>query len=258
MSKFFALVLPVILALGLTPSVQTYEATQAPTLREEPKVEDNIVLALKTPQTATSSPIGDDKRYCSCVRAAKEVFPELPLWNASDFRPTGTRENSELVILRYKAKNSNDYVYHLAPYKLGTSTLHIYNEGNFEECQKTERDIALDDEHILGYWDYDLWLKIKNLPADLFQTLNCESQFQHYEYKSDAIMQGPSRDYGLGQFTRKTWNWFNESRAQQGLKKLYEIFDPFEQIEMLSWAWNNNLKDHWICYQKLFGNPPSR
>ena len=212
-----------------------------------PEITETIETPTSTPNTPYNTISSEISLYCSCVRATQEIYPEIPLQDAIEFKPNGTIENSEMVLLQYKSKTSDGYIYHIAPYKLGTSTIHIYNEGNYDECRKTERDITINDEHIIGFYDYDLWLEILELPKSAQETLRKESHFQHY--KSDgSVLIGPTHDYGIAQFTRSTWNWFNELRAKQELPKLYEILDPYQQVQMVSWAWQNNLQNHWYGY----------
>ena len=186
--------------------------------------------------------------YCSCVRTTREIYPEIPLQDAIEFKSNGRVENSEIIILQYKSKKSDGYVWHIAPYKLVDEKIHIYNEGNFEECTKTEREIGLNDPAIIGFFDIELWKEILKLPKSAQEVIRKESRYQHY--KTDgSILKSASNDYGLGQFQRKTWNWFNKLRAEQGLPKLYDIFDPFLQVQMMAWAWDNNLMTHWITYE---------
>ena len=51
--------------------------------------------------------------YCSCVRATQEIYPDIPLMDAIEFKGNGTMENSEIVILQYKSKKSDEYIYQI-------------------------------------------------------------------------------------------------------------------------------------------------
>lgn len=207
--------------------------------KDEPVIEtsENIAVIAKSEATEAINPL------CSCVSTAKQVFPEIPLIDAIDYPLNGTQENGEIVIIKYPN------TYHIAPYKVGTSTLKLYNEGNFEPCQKTEREIPIDDPKIVGYFDYDLWLEIDKLSPQLKAILKDESHFNHY-LPDGSVIKGKANEFGLAQLQRRTWNWFNELRSKQELPKLYDIFDPFEQIKMLEWAEQNNLLDHWSCVKE--------
>lgn len=139
--------------------------------------------------------------------------------------------------------------YHVAPYKVGTSTIQIYNEGNYEPCQKTEREIPIGDPKILGYFDVDLWIEIQKLSPTLKDILWCESRNNHYTPIGSVVRGDSGQSYGIAQFQRKTWNWFNKLRYEKELPKIYDILDPYSQIEMLGWAEKENLLDHWSCYK---------
>ena len=129
---------------------------------------------------------------------------------------------------------------------MGTSTLHIDNEGNYEECVKTERDIPIDSENILGFVDYELWQEIQKLPKSAQEVLRKESNFKHYNSDS-SVIRGKDGEWGMGQFMKGTWRWFSEMRQTKGLSML-DILSPYDQIEMLKWAWDNDLMNHWTTY----------
>lgn len=201
-----------------------------------PSIENSENIAINAKSEATD----DVNPYCSCVQTAKQVFPELPLINAIDYPLNGTQENGEIVIIKYPN------TYHIAPYKVGTSTLKLYNEGNYEPCEKTEREIPIDDPKIVGYFDYDLWLEIQKLSKTSQDILHCESRYNHYN-PDGSILRGKDGEWGMGQFMKKTFSWFNEIRGREQLRMLDRL-NPYDQVEMLDWAEKNNLLDHWACY----------
>lgn len=183
--------------------------------------------------------------------------------DAIEFKGNGTVENSEIVILQYPSKyEEGKFTYHIAPYKLiGTSTIHIYNEGNYEKCKKTERDISIDDDNILGFFDYELWLEIKKLPIEAINTLKCENNFK--QYNSDgSISRGPAGEWGIGQFMKGTWSWITDvRRANDEPEILMDIMNPYDQIRQMKYMWDMGLQEHWnaykdtTCYQNLLKRP---
>ena len=85
------------------------------------------------------------------------------------------------------------------------------------------------------------------LPKSAQEVLQKESGYQHY--KTDgSVIKGKANEFGIAQIKRRTWNWFNELRDKQGLPKLYDILDPFQQVKMIDWAWKNGLQKHWSTY----------
>ena len=184
--------------------------------------------------------------YGSCVATARQIYPDIPLMDAIEYKANGTVENSEIVLLQYPSKVSDGYIYHIAPYILEGDILHIYNEGNFVAGEKTERDISINDEHILGYWDLELWQKIQELPEDAIATLRCESHFKMYN-PDGSILRGKDGEWGIGQFMSGTWKWFSSLRQKEGLRML-DILNPYDQVELVSWAWQNDMQSHWVCY----------
>lgn len=183
--------------------------------------------------------------YCNCVESVRLLYPEAPYMMAKDYPRNGTEATGEVLLLKYDDSD------HVAPYKVGTSTLQIHDEGNYKECEKTDREIEKDNERIVGYFDYDLWLEIQKLSPTLQNIIKCESNFHHYN-SDGGVIKGDAGEYGLIQIKRKTWNWFNDLRVKQGLEPLYDILDPYLEIEMLKWAEQNPpLLNHWSCYNKI-------
>ena len=234
--------LPIVFAgsIGIT---ETYTSPTMPVVEEKVEMVQSIVSTPNSSPQASQQATEEDNPLCSCVNTARQVFPEAPAINAIDYPLNGTLENGEIIIIKYE-KN-----YHIAPYKVGTSTLYIYNEGNYEPCSKTEREIPIKEPKIEGYFDYDLWLKIQSMSTTTQSILKCESNFNHYK-KDGSILKGDAGEFGIAQFQRKTWNWFNKLRAEQGLSKLYDILSPYAQLDMLEWAEKNNLLSHWTCFKK--------
>lgn len=77
------------------------------------------------------------------------------------------------------------------------------------------------------------------LGDDFYKTLFCESSFVY-----SAV--GPSGEIGVAQYFKGTWDYFNKLRGTN-----LDIYNTAHQIEMTSWAWQNNMKSHWVCHRLL-------
>ena len=89
---------------------------------------------------------------CSCVKAAREVVPNLPRGDADGFVPNTTMLNGQVVLLTYNG------VRHVTAYKLTPEGLKTINEGNFgTPCSIQSRVITWKElnEHIVGFARYD-------------------------------------------------------------------------------------------------------
>lgn len=75
---------------------------------------------------------------------------------------------------------------------------------------------------------------------ELHNVINCESGF-------DNSAVGKAGERGLAQFMPGTWKSFNGTRGTD-----LDISDPYDQLDMIVWAWNNDLKSHWTCYKNLY------
>lgn len=68
-------------------------------------------------------------------------------------------------------------------------------------------------------------------------TIDCESN-----WKITALGDG-GKAYGLAQFHRPTFEMFKQSR---GLDVEYDSAKG--QLELMAWAFANDLQHHWTCY----------
>ena len=118
--------IPLVFAAPLLSSEIVYNAPISPPEIPEVEVPISAPIVEPTPRILPKPP----SIYCSCVFATREIYPNLPIQDAILFKGNGNVDNSEIVILQYKSSKSDGYIWHIAPYHLGTSTLHIYNEGN--------------------------------------------------------------------------------------------------------------------------------
>lgn len=86
--------------------------------------------------------------------------------------------------------------------------------------------------------------------TEILQTLVCESGLK-YNAKGDwngRIFLA----YGVAQFHKGTWDYFNTLRAKQGLGQLTDYKSTKQQLQMIAWAFDNKLKSHWSCYNNLY------
>lgn len=77
-------------------------------------------------------------------------------------------------------------------------------------------------------------------PQTMINTIKCESQF-----KIDAI--GKAGEIGIAQFMPSTWKYFSSEFGLSG-----DIYNPFDQVDMMAVAFSKNLQSHWTCYRKLY------
>ena len=78
--------------------------------------------------------------------------------------------------------------------------------------------------------------KYNELIEDVIQ---CESGW-------DNSKRGKAGEIGLCQFMPKTWEYFNKLRGTN-----LDIYNEEHQLEMIYWAFDNNLQNHWTCYRIL-------
>ena len=65
----------------------------------------------------------------------------------------------------------------------------------------------------------------------------CESGWDINAYNEKG------KSYGVSQFILPTWEWFNKIR---GIDKDY--LNPFDQLEMMAWAFSKGYASHWDCF----------
>ena len=111
-----------------------------------------------------------------------------------------------------------------------------------------EEQIELKDGPIMMEGRYLMAISPVSFPT--IQTLavassiiECESQGNHYN-TDGTILRGPCGEYGVAQFMPETWDWFNELRGTN-----LNILDKDDQLNMLYWAIESGLAEHWVCYK---------
>lgn len=86
--------------------------------------------------------------YCSCVQTARWLgVPIETGTNAKDIKPNSYPVKNGLVLFSYK---NDDHV---------AKIIKFFNdgfwvrEGNFDECQITERFVSFKDPYLKGFWN---------------------------------------------------------------------------------------------------------
>ena len=192
-----------------------------------------------------------DPIECSCVQYAQSLSPDIPLWDAIDY-PVNTinPQVGDVIKLQYYNATTTRYTYHIALIEKITEEGYEIKEANYEKCKTSSRIIPKDDDNIVGFFDVALWREIKKLPQEIYDTLYCESRFT--QYKQGAVLRGDAGEWGIGQYMKGTWKWFTELRQKEHLKTL-DILNPYDQLTMTEWAFENGFQSHWSCYK--LGNP---
>lgn len=75
---------------------------------------------------------------------------------------------------------------------------------------------------------------------ELYRVIQCESGFDYKARNKNSTASG------LAQFLNGTWKQFNKTR-----KTDLDKDNPYDQIEMITWAFANGLQSHWECFKLL-------
>jgi len=76
--------------------------------------------------------------------------------------------------------------------------------------------------------------------SQLLRVASCESGFKY-----TAI--GKAGEIGILQFMPSTWVYWNKERRTE-----LNINSTQDQINMVVWAWQNNLQHNWTCFSKYY------
>jgi len=76
-------------------------------------------------------------------------------------------------------------------------------------------------------------------------TIQCESGWRHYD-RYGQILRGKAGEFGIAQFMWDTFELFKEQSGKRDLS----IYSSDDQIELMEWAWENDLKSHWTCWRE--------
>lgn len=126
----------IITLLCLIPLVASAEIAESPTVQAP--IAGDV-------ETVTKTSEGTIKIECSCVKTARSLGVPIPYnTDAKDIVPDGTPEIGGLIVLKYGD------IYHIAVIQGFESGFNV-SEGNFKECEMSERTIDFNDPHIVGF-----------------------------------------------------------------------------------------------------------
>jgi hypothetical protein len=77
------------------------------------------------------------------------------------------------------------------------------------------------------------------IPEIISLVINCESGW-------NQKARGAAGEIGIAQFMPATWRKFNEIRGTD-----LDIYSQADQMDMILWAYDNNLMSHWTCWRQL-------
>ena len=83
-------------------------------------------------------------------------------------------------------------------------------------------------------------------PKDMRDTLACESTWRHYN-SDGTILRGKDGEYGVAQFM---WATFEQYKYEAERPEL-SIYKYEDQLWLMKWMWERDLKYHWTCWRKL-------
>lgn len=109
------------------------------------ELQSTFIPAEKQNLATTSSTV----LYCSCVKYARSLVPELPPGDASQLAPNGPPVVGGIAIMHYGS------LYHLGVILSLQEGGFTVTEGNYKRCRKTERFIEWDSREIVGFWSPD-------------------------------------------------------------------------------------------------------
>jgi hypothetical protein len=112
-----------------------------------------------------------------------------------------------------------------------------YNLSDWQECSPTEANTGLKNDLI----EYLRQNTAKNgLYDKIYATIMCESSWRPFVYGDHNLA------YSLAQFHKPTFEEFNKKRGSN-----LDYYNPFDQIDLMIWAFENNLQTHWTCWKKI-------
>jgi len=77
------------------------------------------------------------------------------------------------------------------------------------------------------------------IPEEIALVINCESGWRQ-------SARGLAGEVGIGQFMPDTWKKWNIKRGTD-----LDINSAEDQLDMMKWAWDNNLQNNWTCWRQL-------
>ena len=146
-------------------------------------MEIELNIPLEAPELASNEPEPSlDPIACSCVKTARAEGVAIPYGtDAFDLEANSPPRIGGVILLRYVGGRGEE-VAHIAVIKSITDHYWVA-EGNFNECERGERRIELNDPHIFGYWYppewqqklYDLAWEYGQDPELARRIVQCES-----------------------------------------------------------------------------------
>jgi hypothetical protein len=86
----------------------------------------------------------------------------------------------------------------------------------------------------------DLKRLVKEQYPVIYDVIQCESSW-------DNNAKGKAGEIGIAQFMPDTWKLFSEKSGKHG-----DINNAEDQVDLMIWAFENNLQNHWTCYRNLY------
>ena len=77
------------------------------------------------------------------------------------------------------------------------------------------------------------------ITLEMYKLIDCESKWD------DDVYGDEGQAYSLAQFHKPTFEWLCKLSNEQ-----LDYYDPYDQIELLKWALENDFGFLWTCYQR--------
>jgi hypothetical protein len=223
----------------------------------QPKVEIPIIETISQPERFYEQPEPvkpePDQYYDiknSCVKYVRSKVPEAPLIDAIDY-PVNTinPKVGDIIKLQYYNATTSRYTYHVGFIEEVTEEGYKISQGNKPKGATSTEEIKKTDDNVVGFFDVSLFKEILKLPQDMQDTLKCESNFSHY--KQGAVIRGKDDEIGIAQWKRESWQTIeNIRRARKEKRILLDIWNPYDQIENMKYAFDYGFNYWWSCYKR--------
>jgi len=86
--------------------------------------------------------------------------------------------------------------------------------------------------------------KPETLASLMDRVIDCESKWRTDVW---GDLDKPYPAYGIAQFQERTFLWMSEEAGFEGL----EWKNPYDQIKIMKWAFENGYEHHWSCWRLL-------
>ena len=88
---------------------------------------------------------------------------------------------------------------------------------------------------------YEKSIQGVSITRDMSRVMLCESGFRQFRDNGELV-RGKAGEIGIAQFKRSTFIWMSDLAGLNG-----NIENPYDQIELMAWAFKNNYQSHWTC-----------